>query len=45
MSDKDILVCCDRCGWEGLVCNYYIWQGDRRYPNVWICDVCRQDLQ
>ena len=36
---------CMICGFVGHVTDYHIWQGERRYPDVWICDICYVELQ
>lgn len=36
---------CSICGWTGEVYDYHLWRVlDRKYPQVWICDICYVDL-
>ena len=40
-----MLVDCAICGFMGDVHDYHRWYNkNRRYPVLWICDLCKLDL-
>lgn len=37
---------CAICGFTGEVFDYHLWRTtDRRYPQLWICDICYVDIK